>query len=163
MSEHLASVKWVRGDVPFKHDRYSRVHQWSFDGGLTLRASASPHLVPVPLSDPAAVDPEEAFVAALSSCHMLWFLALAAKRGVVVDAYEDEAVGTMLPLGDGRLVLGKIVLRPRVRLESPASADQLDRLHQEAHHQCFLANALRAELTVEPRPAITQGSEGIFG
>jgi organic hydroperoxide reductase OsmC/OhrA len=145
VSEHTASVKWERGDVPFRHDRYSRVHQWSFDGGVTLRASASPLV--------AAVDPEEAFVAALSSCHMLWFLALAAKQRVVIDAYEDEAVGTMLPVGDGRQVLGKIVLRPRVRLGSSASAEQLDRLHQEAHHQCFLANALRAELTVEPRPA----------
>jgi organic hydroperoxide reductase OsmC/OhrA len=152
MTEHTASVRWDRGNLPFTHDRYSRVHEWSFDGGATVRASASPHVVPVPLSDPAPVDPEEAFVAALSSCHMLWFLALAAKRGVVVDAYEDEAVGTMLPLGDGRQVLGRIVLRPRIRLGSPTSAEQLDRLHREAHHQCFLANALSAELKVEPRP-----------
>ena len=153
MSEHTAKVTWERRGARFVDNRYSRVHAWSFDGGLEVRASSSPHVVRPPLSDPAAVDPEEGFVAALSSCHMLWFLSLAAERGFVVDAYEDDAVGTMRRLEDGRQALGRIVLRPRIVFggDKPCSAEELAALHEEAHHQCFLANAVSAELVVEPR------------
>jgi organic hydroperoxide reductase OsmC/OhrA len=153
MSEHTATVRWNRGTLPFAANRYSRVHEWSFDGGAKIRASASPAIVHVPLSDPAAIDPEEAFVASLSSCHMLWFLSLAAKKGVTVDAYEDDPRGSLLPLPDGRFVLGKIRLCPKVTLGARVSREQLDELHDEAHHQCFLANALRVELEISPREA----------
>jgi organic hydroperoxide reductase OsmC/OhrA len=152
MSQHTAVVEWHRGEVPFTHDRYSRVHAWSFDGGIEIRASASPSVVPVPLSDPAAVDPEEAFVAALSSCHMLWFLALAAKARVTVDAYRDAPIGTMMRMEDGRQVLGRIVLRPKVTLAEPTEEETLRRLHADAHHQCFLANALKVDLEIAPEP-----------
>ena len=153
MSKHTATVTWQRGDQPFTDKRYSRVHEWRFDGGATVRASSSPHVVRVPMSDPTAVDPEEAFVASLASCHMLWFLGIAAERGVVVDAYDDEAEGVIEPTGDGRHTMTKILLRPRVSLgaESAGRAGELDAIHHEAHRQCFLASALRAELRVEPR------------
>ena len=93
MSKHTATVTWQRGDHPLTDNRYSRVHEWRFDGGATVHASSSPHVVRAPMSDPAAVDPEEAFIASLASCHMLWFLGIAAERGLVVDAYDDEAHG----------------------------------------------------------------------
>ena len=102
MAEHTATVSWDRFDAAFTDNRYSRAHRWMFDGGATIPASSSPHVVPVPMSDPMGVDPEEAFVAALSSCHMLWFLSIAAKRGFVVDHYEDQAVGTMARNDAGR-------------------------------------------------------------
>jgi organic hydroperoxide reductase OsmC/OhrA len=151
MSEHQACVRWSRGEQPFTDIQYSRTHAWSFDGGATVLASASPANVRVPLSDPALVDPEEGFVAALASCHMLVFLHLAALRGLVVDAYEDRASGYLLPMEDGRLVLGKVVLRPAVTLASPANGEMLRSLHEEAHHGCFLANAVRCEMVILPR------------
>jgi organic hydroperoxide reductase OsmC/OhrA len=152
MTLHTAKVRWARGDAPFDAKRYSRVHEWSFDGGMTVRASPSPSVVKPPLSDPAAVDPEEAFLAALSSCHMLWFLDLAARQGLVVEAYDDEPEGKLVHLEPGRQVLGEIRLRPRVTLGAPASSEALSALHEEAHRRCFLANALRAEIDVVPRP-----------
>jgi organic hydroperoxide reductase OsmC/OhrA len=153
MSDHHASVRWARGDQPFTDARYSRAHTWAFDGGATIHASSSPDHVPLPYSDPSAVDPEEAFVAALSSCHMLVFLYLAAKRGLSVDAYDDEPLGRVTRDTDGQLALTRVVLRPRV-VASPGTtltAEALAKLHDEAHHGCFLARALRAELVVEPR------------
>jgi len=158
LSKHTANIRWERRTLPFEQNRYSRVHEWAFDGGMKLRASSSPGVVPAPLSDPAAVDPEEAFLASLSSCHMLWFLSLAAAKGITVDAYEDEAEGTLVPLGDGRRALGNIRLHPKVTLGSQASPEQIERLHREAHHQCFLANALRADLEVSPEPVDFSGS-----
>ena len=152
MSEHKANVKWERRAAQFVDGRYSRVHAWRFDGGAEVRASASPEIVRAPMSDRAAVDPEEAFVAALASCHMLWFLSIAAEKGFVVDTYEDDAAGFMRPLADGRQALGRIVLRPAVRFTDAkaCSREELAQLHAMAHHQCFLANALSAELVVEP-------------
>lgn len=152
MGIHTAKVTWTRGDAPFVKNHYSRVHEWSFDGGVTLRASASPSVVRPPLSDPAAVDPEEAFLAALSSCHMLWFLDLAAARGLLVEAYEDEPEGRLVPLARGRHVLGEIRLRPKVTLAAPAAEADLAALHREAHERCFLANALRDAIEIVPRP-----------
>ncbi len=153
MSDHHASVRWAREDQPFTDMRYSRAHTWSFDGGVTVRASSSPDHVPVPLSDNSAVDPEEAFVAALASCHMLVFLHLAAKRGISVDAYEDSPTGRVTHTADGHLALTRVALRPCVTFSPGTTLDASDlaRLHDEAHHRCFLARALRAELVVEPR------------
>ena len=114
MAHHVAVVTWDRFDAAFTDNRYSRAHRWTFDGGATIPASSSPHVVPVPLSDPLGVDPEEAFVASLSSCHMLWFLSIAAGRGFVVDSYEDHAVGTMAPDASGRLAMTRVALRPSI-------------------------------------------------
>ncbi|MEO7152114.1 MAG: OsmC family peroxiredoxin, partial [Burkholderiaceae bacterium] len=116
MSEHLATIHWQRtDDAVFTDRRYSRRHDWRFDGGAVVAGSASPHSVGTPFSDPAAVDPEEAFVAALSSCHMLWFLDHACRAGWVVDDYRDAAVGVLAPRADGRLAMTLVTLRPDVR------------------------------------------------
>lgn len=149
---HEANISWQRGDAVFSDNKYSRRHSWSFDGGAQVAASSSPHVVNVPFSDPSAVDPEEAFVAALSACHMLWFLGLAAQAGLVVDSYRDHATSGMSWLPDGRQVLGPVVLRPAVVLAAGQGDQtaQLDQLHHAAHEQCFLANALRYPLQVEP-------------
>ena len=114
MSRHTASVQWARGDARFTDNRYSRRHVWRFDGGAEVPGSSSPHSVPLPYSDAEAVDPEEAFVAAISSCHMLWFLSIAAKRGHCIDQYVDEAEGFLEKDADGRMSMTRVVLRPRV-------------------------------------------------
>ena len=152
MADHRCTVTWERGGAAFADNRYNRAHRWRFDGGAVVPASASPHVVPVPLSDPAGVDPEEAFVAALSSCHMLTFLWLAAKRGFVVDSYADDAVGRMGENAAGREAVTHVVLRPAIRFSgprTPAESEILD-LHHAAHEQCFIANSVTTSVTVEP-------------
>ena len=154
MSEHTATVEWSRGDQAFSDNRYGRGHDWRFDGGAVVRGSSAPSSVPVPMSDPTAVDPEEALVAAVSSCHMLFFLAYAAKAGLVVDRYRDDASGTLGPDERGKVSITQVTLRPRVDWEgAPPSADALDRLHHQAHEACYIANSIRAPVTVEPQPA----------
>lgn len=148
-SDHEARVTWRRGEHPFTGGRYGRGHRWRFDGGAEVAASASPHVVPPPWSDAAAVDPEEALVAAASSCHMLWFLSLAAGRGYVVDAYEDRAVGRIGPDEDGQVRFRRILLRPEVRFGgAPPDAATLAALHREAHERCFIASSLRCPVVV---------------
>lgn len=158
MAEHHAVVEWARGDATFLDNRYSRAHRWSFDGGATVAASASPHVVPIPLSDPAAVDPEEAFVASLSSCHMLFFLSFAAKQGFLVDGYRDDAVGRMGRDADGRTAMLEVILRPAVRF-APGQAptdEELDRLYHAAHDACFIANSVKTGVRCEPvAPAVS--------
>lgn len=151
MTTYTATVEWRRTGEPFADGRYSRSHAWRFDGGAEVRASSSPHVVPVPYSDPAGVDPEEAFVASLSSCHMLWFLALAAKRGFVVDGYVDEAVGQMAADAAGDLWIARVTLRPEVRFSGPAPSPEEQReLHHQAHEECFIARSVRTEVVCEP-------------
>ena len=152
MSQYGAEVVWERGGQDFAGGHYSRAHRWRFDGGVEVPASASPLHVPPPGSDPSAVDPEEAFVAALSSCHMLYFLYFAAKRGVVVERYEDDAVGEMGPNAQGRQAIVRVVLRPRVTYGAGAmdGAAAEAALHHEAHEHCYLANSVRTEVLVEP-------------
>lgn len=149
---HTATVRWQRGDARFCDRRYPRAHAWSFDGGLTVAASSSPHVVPAPMSDASAVDPEEAFVAALASCHMLWFLDLAARAGFVVDDYEDAAEGAMGRDAAGREVVATVRLRPRTRFAGDRRPDAaaLAALHHAAHEACFLANSVRSEIRCEP-------------
>jgi organic hydroperoxide reductase OsmC/OhrA len=153
MAEHVATVEWKRGSARFSDNRYSREHLWKFDGGAIVTASASPHVVPTPLSNAEAVDPEEAFVAALSSCHMLWFLSIAAQKGYVVDHYHDDAVGTMEKNDRGRMAITKVVLRPLVSFsgEHMPNDAQVEVLHHQAHESCFLANSVRCDVIVEPR------------
>lgn len=153
MASYLATTRWSRGDAVFSDNRYSRAHTWSFDGGVTVPASSSPHVVPVPLSDARAVDPEEAFVAAVSSCHLLWFLGLARQHGYVVDSYEDKAVGVMTKNAGGKLFVSTVTLRPRIVFAGDKQPDAaaLERLHHEAHEECFIAHSIRSEVRIEPR------------
>lgn len=152
MSEYLATVSWERGDDAFVDHRYSRAHEWSFDGGLTVPASASPHSVRPPMSAPSAIDPEEAFVASISSCHMLWFLWGASRRGLRVDSYRDEAVGIMEKNAEGRMAVTRVTLRPHVVFggDSAPSADELRELHDSAHHECYIATSVKTEIRIEP-------------
>jgi len=131
--------------------KYSREHTWEFDGGLTVPASSSPTAVPVPWSNPANVDPEEAFVAAIASCHMLTFLWLASKAKFQVDAYEDDAVGEMAKTATGSSWVSAVKLRPRITWggERTPTAEELERLHHGAHEQCFIANSVKTQVTVE--------------
>ncbi|HEY2979016.1 MAG TPA: OsmC family protein, partial [Burkholderiaceae bacterium] len=132
--------------------RYSRRHEWRFDGGARVSASSSPHVVPVPLSDASGVDPEEAFVASLSSCHMLWFLGLAAQAGWVVDDYRDDALGVMARNAEGRMAMTVVTLRPAVSFGGSKQPDapELQRLHHAAHEACFIANSVKTEVRCEP-------------
>jgi organic hydroperoxide reductase OsmC/OhrA len=153
MAEYTAAIAWNRNGAVFTDNRYSRRHTWSFDGGIELPASASPHVVPLPLSSPEAVDPEEAFVASLSSCHMLWFLSLAAKRGFVVERYRDDPIGTLSRDAEGELAMTDVLLRPRVEFggETRPSGAELEALHHEAHDRCFLARSVKTEVRWETR------------
>jgi organic hydroperoxide reductase OsmC/OhrA len=148
MSHYTAAVSWERNGAVFLDNRYSRAHRWNFDGGIEVPASASPHVVPLPLSVAEAVDPEEAFVAALASCHMLWFLSIAAKRGFVVESYRDEATGVMAKNADGKLAMTQVTLRPRILFagEKRPSAAQHEAMHHEAHEQCFLASSVKTDV-----------------
>ena len=150
MSEHVAMISWTRGDQDFASGRYSRAHEWRFDGGAAVPASPSPQIVPPPMSDPAAVDPEEAFVAALASCHMLFFLSLAAKAGWTAESYEDSAIGEMGRNADGRTAIVRVRLWPKIAWAEPApDSAEIDRLHHAAHEMCFLANSVNAEIVVD--------------
>ena len=152
MAEHTCTVRWERGDADFLDRRYSRAHDWIFDGGAVVRGSSSPPVVRPPGSDPAAVDPEAAFVASLSSCHMLWFLDLAARRGYRVDRYVDHASGTMARNDRGKLAMTLVVLRPAVSFGAGPHPDAqaLADLHHEAHDQCFIANSVTTDVRCEP-------------
>jgi organic hydroperoxide reductase OsmC/OhrA len=153
MSKHTARVVWERGDEPFIDNRYSRAHRWTFDGGVEVRGSSSPDVVKPPLSDPAAVDPEEAFIASLSSCHMLWFLSLAAAKKFRVDSYDDEAEGVMGKDAQGRTAIMRVTLRPAIRFSGDLMPrpEDLDALHHAAHERCFIANSVKSEVVIEPR------------
>jgi organic hydroperoxide reductase OsmC/OhrA len=146
MSEHRATVHWNRSGREFTHKQYSREHVWKFVGGSEVRASAAPQY----LGDPALVDPEEAFVASISSCHMLTFLALAARDGFVVDDYRDEAVGLMERNEHKRIAITKVTLRPEITWGGPPPDEaQLAKLHENAHKHCFIANSVSTEITVD--------------
>lgn len=150
MKEFEAQVSWQRAGQAFLDGRYSRAHDWQFDGGLQLRASSSPLSVPLPMSDPAALDPEEALVAAASSCHMLFFLSFAAQRGFMVDSYVDRAVGCLGEDAEGRMAMTRIELRPAIVFggeRQPAGAE-LDAIHHAAHARCYIANSLKTEVLV---------------
>ncbi|QPQ54823.1 OsmC family protein [Allosphingosinicella flava] len=150
MGRHIAVVEWSLGDGNFAHGRYSRAHAWHFDGGAEVRGSSSPSVVPLPWSDPAGVDPEEALIASASACHMLWFLHIACDAGFVVTRYRDEAEGTMAKGADGKIAITRIALRPDIAFEGTApSADDLHDMHHRAHDACFIANSLKSEIVVE--------------
>jgi organic hydroperoxide reductase OsmC/OhrA len=149
MSEHKVTVDWKRETPDFAYESYNRDHDWSFDAGITVRASANPAY----LGSENCVDPEEAFVASLSSCHMLTFLALAARKRYVVDGYRDQAVGVLSKDPASHLAMTRVVLRPRVAFsgEKIPSPEEVRRLHDQAHHACFIANSVKTEVVVEPQ------------
>ena len=152
MAQYAAETIWIRGDQDFLGNRYSRRHTLRFDAGFDIAGSSSPHVVPIPYSDTAAVDPEEMFVSSLSSCHMLWFLSIAAKRKFVVESYKDVAVGVMEKNSQGRVVMSVVTLRPDVQFSGgklPTRAE-LDQMHHEAHEECFIANSVKSEVRCEP-------------
>jgi organic hydroperoxide reductase OsmC/OhrA len=147
MSEHRANILWRRTTPDFSYETYDRAHEWRFDGGVTVPASASPQF----RGRPERVDPEEAFVAALSSCHMLTFLAIAARKRLTVDAYEDDAVGFMEKNELGRLAITRVILRPRIGWApgTNVSAAELERMHHQSHLECFIANSVKTDISVE--------------
>ena len=151
MSEHKATLRWERGDAEFTYQKYPRDHSWSFDGGHSMTGTAAPAY----LGNPANVDPEEAFVAAVSSCHMLTFLVIAAKKRFVVDRYEDEALGVMTPNQNGKLFVSKVTLDPVIEFsgEKRPTPEQIADMHHLAHEECFIANSVLTEIVVAGIPS----------
>jgi organic hydroperoxide reductase OsmC/OhrA len=152
MSSCTATIRWTRDPgTNFARGQYSRGHTWEFDGGVTVPASPSPHIVPAPWSDPNGVDPEEAFVASLSSCHMLFFVDYARRAGFVVDSYIDEAEGVLEKRADGKMWMSRVILHPQAEFsgDKQPSADEIADLHHRAHEDCFIANSVTTEVTVE--------------
>ena len=152
MSTCTAEVIWELGDADFASNRYSRRHLLRFDGGLEVPGSSSPQVVPLPMSDASALDPEEAFVASLSSCHMLWFLSIAAKRRFIVERYADSASGVMEKNVAGKMAMTVVTLRPDASFSGSKQPTrvELDQLHHDAHEACFVANSVNSEVRCEP-------------
>lgn len=152
MSSYAATIRWIRNrEGDFSKGHYSRAHEWEFDGGARVPASPSPHIVPEPWSDPKGVDPEEAFVASLSSCHMLFFVDFARRAGFTVDEYLDQAQGLLERRADGKTAMTRVTLHPRVAWAGTAPDDAtIAELHHRAHEACFIANSVHTEVTVEP-------------
>ena len=152
MSEHKAVVEWAKPSPDYLKGRYSREHTWTFDGGERVLASSSPSVVPVPMSNAAGVDPEEAFVASLSSCHMLTFLDLARRKGFAIERYRDEAVGHLAKNADGAMWISEVTLNPKVTYagdKRPSAAEE-EALHHDAHKYCFISNSVKTQVTVTP-------------
>ncbi len=160
MSEHRAVIRWKYSGTDFAKGKYSREHVWEFDGGISVAASPSPAVVPVPYSKPANVDPEEAFVAAISSCHMLTYLYVASRAGFFIESYTDEAVGVMTKNERGIPWVSKVTLHPRIEYGGTTSptSDEERCLHHEAHEQCYIANSIKTEVVVE---SPSTGGDGI--
>jgi organic hydroperoxide reductase OsmC/OhrA len=152
MAQYSAEVIWERGDAIFTDNRYSRRHRWRFDGGLEVPGSSSPHSVPVPMSDAGAIDPEEAFIAALSSCHMLWFLAIAGKRKFRIDRYHDQATGVLAKNADGKWCVSVVTLQPEAQFsgELLPTREQVEAMHHSAHAECYIANSVSTQVRIEP-------------
>jgi organic hydroperoxide reductase OsmC/OhrA len=152
MAHYTAEVVWHRADQDFLDNRYSRKHWIRFDGGVEIPGSSSPHVVPLPMSDTAAVDPEEAFVAALSSCHMLWFLSISAAHGFRIDTYMDAALGKMGKNSDEKVAMTHVMLKPAIRFSGDRipTPEQIQQMHHEAHEACYLANSVKTVVSCEP-------------
>ena len=149
MMKISAQVFWKRNDDSFLDNRYSRSHQWKFDGGAVCSASASPHIVRPPLSDETFVDPEEAFVASIASCHMLWFLSIAAKNNCIIERYDDKAIGVMARNDAGKLMVANVTLSPKITWKETPSTEQVQQMHDDAHEECFIANSVKTKIFIE--------------
>ncbi|MDO6764438.1 OsmC family protein [Agarivorans sp. 1_MG-2023] len=149
MSKYCATIEWQRQEHEnYTDNQYSRGHLWHFDGGQSVPASSSPHVVPLPHSVEANVDPEEAFVASLSSCHMLFFLSIAAKNRLVVNSYVDQAVGIMAMNEHGKMAMTEVILNPKVSFaDKEINFTKLEKMHHQAHQQCFIANSVTTKIT----------------
>jgi organic hydroperoxide reductase OsmC/OhrA len=150
MSQHKATIHWQYSGIDFIKGKYSREHVWEFDGGISIAASPSPSVVLPPYSNPANVDPEEAFVAAVASCHMMSFLYVASKAGIGVTSYSDEAVGVLTKNAAGKYWISKVTLRPRIEFSGATpSVEQVQQLHHAAHDECYIANSIKTEVMVD--------------
>lgn len=153
MAEHRAHIRWQYSGTDFARGKYSREHVWEFDGGISVPASSSPAVIPIPYSNPAHVDPEEAFVAAVASCHMMSYLYVASKAGFAIDSYHDEAVGLLTENEAGARWISKVTLRPAIEYRgtnSPTTVQE-QHLHHQAHEQCYIANSIRTKVVVVSR------------
>ncbi len=152
MTKFTLSISWERRGEVFTDNKYSRRHEWCFDGGAVVPASSSPHVVPVPMSDASSVDPEEAFVASLSSCHMLWFLSIAAKQRFLVERYRDNPEAIMGRNVDGKVAITVVTLRPTALFGGNRipSNEEILQMHDEAHQECFIANSVKSDVRCEP-------------
>ena len=150
--QYTSKISWNRNGALFSDNRYSRKHLWQFDGGVEVPASSSPQVVRLPLSEAAAVDPEEAFVASLASCHMLWFLDIAARAGFIIDSYVDDAVGTLAKNSDGKFAMTIVTLKPHVIFsgDKRPTHEDFQRMHHKAHDECFIATSVKSEVRCEP-------------
>ena len=150
--QYTSKILWNRNGALFSDNRYSRKHLWQFDGGVEVPASSSPQVVRLPLSEAAAVDPEEAFVASLASCHMLWFLDIAARGGFIIDSYVDDAVGTLAKNSDGKFAMTIVTLKPHVIFsgDKRPSHEDIQHMHHKAHDECFIATSVKSEVRCEP-------------
>jgi len=152
MTEYFATINWVREkDEKYIDNKYSRAHKWTFDGGLVVPASSSPHVVSFPYSTEENIDPEEAFIASLSSCHMLFFLSIAAQKQYIVDTYQDKATGVMEKNCDGNIYMSKVTLRPNIKF-SGDKQPAIEEIHHNSHEQCFIANSVKTEVIIEVIP-----------
>ncbi len=150
LSTYTANVIWHRNEQNFIDKKYSRAHRWEFDGGVSIPASASPHIVPLPYSVEANVDPEEAFVASISSCHMLFFLDIASKKKLLVDSYIDNAEGVLEKDAEGKLAMTRVILNPTISFSGKQPSEELlHRIHHLAHQECFIANSVKTVVTVK--------------
>lgn len=151
-NEYFARIVWKSDGTNFQDGKYSREHTWNFDGGIEVKASSSPHVVPLPLSIENAVDPEEAFVAALSSCHMLWFLSIAAKKGFSVQSYTDDSFGIMGKNPEGKVAMLSVTLRPNVEFSgtNTPTREIIKAMHEKAHSECFLASSVKTDVLCQP-------------
>lgn len=152
MAIYTSETLWLRDGQDFLDNRYSRKHLLRFDGGLEVPGSSSPQVVAVPMSDASALDPEEAFIASLSSCHMLWFLSMAVKKKFRVDRYFDAASGVMEKNAEGKMAMSVVTLKPEVHFsgETQPTREQIERMHHRAHEECFIANSVKSEIRIEP-------------
>ncbi len=150
--QYTSKILWNRNGALFSDNRYSRKHLWQFDGGVEVPASSSPQVVRLPLSEAAAVDPEEAFVASLASCHMLWFLDIAARGGFIIDSYVDDAVGTLAKNSDGKFAMTIVTLKPHVIFSGDIrpSHEDIQHMHHKAHDECFIATSVKSDVRCEP-------------
>ncbi|MEJ7823711.1 MAG: OsmC family protein [Chitinophagaceae bacterium] len=149
--KYTARIFWKKKETEtFTDNKYSRGHTWVFDGGVELPASASPQVVPLPMSIESAVDPEEAFVAAISSCHMLFFLSIAASSNYIIETYDDQAEGIMSKNEHGQMIMGDIILKPKIVFSGTTipTAEQIAELHNSAHHKCYLANSIKSTIKI---------------
>ncbi|WP_293933246.1 OsmC family protein [Iodobacter sp.] len=152
MTQYCADILWLRGEQDFIGNQYSRKHLLRFDGGLEIPGSSSPHVVPIPMSDASALDPEEAFIASIASCHMLWFLSIAAKNKFCIDRYFDAAIGLMEKNAEGKIAITVVTLRPEIIFSGKytPNPEQIDKMHHQAHANCFIANSVKTEIRCEP-------------